>query len=131
MLDAGRVGPFGGPVRGAVAEEGPEVALVVLSKVEQRLDAVRAVFCGAPVSEVAAAVETRGSRCMAGWWGICWRASAAWRTGRIDLHQKRLNSAVRASRQARAALNSSPSLAHVFDGFAHGDSRVSGIGVCS
>jgi hypothetical protein len=31
------------------------VALVVLSKVEQRLDAVRAVLAGAPVIEVAAA----------------------------------------------------------------------------
>ena len=42
----GRVGPTLGAVRGAVAEGGPEVALVVLSKVEQRLDAVRAVLAG-------------------------------------------------------------------------------------
>ena len=35
---------------------GAGVALVVLSKVEQRLDAVRAVLAGATVTEVAAAV---------------------------------------------------------------------------
>ena len=34
----------------------PGMALVVLSKVEQRLDAVRAVLGGATVTEVAAAV---------------------------------------------------------------------------
>jgi len=35
----------------------PRLALVVLSVVEQRLDAVRAVLSGAKVTEVAAAME--------------------------------------------------------------------------
>src|SRR5690242_15099013 len=41
---------------GIVAFGRPGMALVVLSKVEQRLDAVRAVLAGASVTEVAAAV---------------------------------------------------------------------------
>ena len=40
------------------------MALVVLSIVEQRLDAVRAVLAGAPVTEVAAVVGVSRAACM-------------------------------------------------------------------
>ena len=46
------------------------MALVVLSKVEQRLDAVRAVLAGASVTEVAAVVGVSRVTCMPGCRGI-------------------------------------------------------------
>ena len=66
------------------------MALVVLSKVEQRLDAVRAVLAGASVVEVAAAFGvSRVSRCRrCCWWvstvmrisPVAVRRSPRWRT---------------------------------------------------
>ena len=53
------------------------MALVVLSVVEQRLDAVRAVLAGATVTEVGGPVGVhRGERCIAGWAGIWWTGVA-------------------------------------------------------
>ena len=43
------------------------MALVVLSKIEQRLDAVPAVLAGADVKEVAARLGCIGRRCIGGW----------------------------------------------------------------
>src|SRR5690349_9178253 len=54
MCDTGRVRHCGlRRLRGAPGPGRPGLALVVLSVVEQRLDAVRAVLAGADVSEVA------------------------------------------------------------------------------
>ena len=53
--------PWGVGTRG-----GPGLAPVVLSKIEQRLDAVRAVLAGADVTEVAAQLGCIGRRCIGG-----------------------------------------------------------------
>ena len=77
------------------------MALVVLSKVEQRLDAVRAVLAGASVVEVAAAfgvsrisvhawLRRYMAECLAGW-PRAWRD---WWTGRIDPGRVRIRSAI-------------------------------------
>ena len=57
MVDTGPVaGSFVVTFRGRHGEGGRESALVQLSVVEQRLDAVRAVLAGARVTEVAASL---------------------------------------------------------------------------
>jgi transposase len=58
MLDIGPCpgSPIGYVPRDVAGEEGLRLALVALSVVEQRLDAVRAVLSGATVTEVAAAI---------------------------------------------------------------------------
>jgi hypothetical protein len=55
----------------------PGLALVVLSVVEQPLDAVRAGLAVATVTEAAAQAGCRGSRCMPGSSVISWRAGFA------------------------------------------------------
>jgi hypothetical protein len=64
------------------------MALVVVSKVEQRLDAVRAVLAVASVVEVAAAF---GVSRISVQWPRAWRD---WWTGRIDPGRVRIRSAI-------------------------------------
>ena len=71
------------------------MALVVLSKVEQRLDAVRAVLAGASVTEVAAGVGVSQSRCMTGCGAVWWTVYRGWRTVRIDPTRARIRFAMR------------------------------------
>jgi hypothetical protein len=70
------------------------MALVVLSKVEQRLDAVRAVLAGAGVVESRPHSGCLGLACMPGFVGIWPRAWRDWWTGRIDPGRVRIRSAI-------------------------------------
>jgi hypothetical protein len=56
--------------RDVVGLRRPGLALVALSVVEQRLDAVRAVLAGASVTELRLRLGFRDSRCIRGWGGI-------------------------------------------------------------
>ncbi len=58
------------------------MALVVLSVVEQRLDAVRAARAGAEVTDVAADMGCTGRRCTGGRRGIWSTGRPGWPTGR-------------------------------------------------
>ena len=71
------------------------MALVVLSKVEQRLDAVRAVLGGASVTEVAAAVGVSRVGVHAWCSVISLRVWPGWRTGRIGRGRARAGPALR------------------------------------
>ena len=71
------------------------MALVVLSKVEQRLDAVRAVLAGASVTEVAAGVGVSRVTCMSWLRRYLVDGCRGWRTGRIGPARVRIRSAMR------------------------------------